>query len=114
MLCFLLSSAGDDIWKFKLPDGRTPRQAIEFIFPYLADKNKWLADGYRRDISHWENMSACQPFLIFAYAEFGDPKYFELWQRLDADPANSEVRRNLAITQPILWLTKPRQVPLLK
>ena len=45
MLCVLLSTTNEDFWKFTLPDGRTPRNAVDFIYPYLADKNQWLADG---------------------------------------------------------------------
>jgi hypothetical protein len=104
MLCVLLSTTNDDLWQIKLPDGRTPKQAIDFIYPYLADKNRWLADGRGRDIMHWDDWPVRQPCLIFAYAEFGEPRYFKLWKKLDADPKDLEVRRNLAITQPILWI----------
>jgi hypothetical protein len=103
-LCVLLSTTNEDLWKFALPDGRTPRQAVDFIYPYLADKNKWLADGRGKDVMHWENWPVRQPCLILAYAEFGEGKYFELWKKLEADPAELEVRRNMAITQPLLWL----------
>ena len=111
-LCVLLSTTNEDFWKIRLPDGRAPRQAADFIFPYLEDKHKWLADGYARDVMHWENWPARQAFLIFAYAEFGDEKYFYLWKNMDADPTDVEVRRNLAITQPLLWLARPDEIPL--
>ena len=113
-LCTLLSTTNDDFWKFKLPDGRSPRAMVDFIFPYLADKTQWLADGYRQDVMHWESWPARQPCLIFAYAEFGDAKYFDLWEKLDADFSDSEVRRNIAITQPLLWLAHPEETPLFK
>jgi hypothetical protein len=113
-LCFLLSTTNEDFWRFTLPDGRTPCQAVDFIFPYLADKNKWLADGHARDTMHWENWPARQPCLILAYAEFGDPKYISLWKKLDPDPGDLEVRRNLAITQPLLWIARPDEAPVLK
>jgi hypothetical protein len=113
-LCVLLSTTTDDFWKITLPDGRTPRNAVDFIYPYLADKNQWLADGRRKDVMHWENWPARQPCLIFAYAEFGDEKYFDLWKKLDADPTDVEIRRNMAITQPLLWIASPDEVPLLK
>jgi len=113
-LCVLLSTPNDELWKFTLPDGRTPRNAVDFIFPYLADKSQWLADGYKKDISHWEDWPARQPCLIFAYAEFGGQKYFDLWKKLDADPTDLEIRRNIAITQPLLWIASPDEVPLLK
>src|SRR6185369_2217618 len=35
ILCGLLSTPADDVWKFQLPDGRTPRMAVDFIYPYL-------------------------------------------------------------------------------
>jgi len=113
-LCVLLSTRNDDVWKYTLPDGRTPRNAMDFIYPYLADKNQWLADGRGKDVMHWENWPARQPCLIFAYAEFGDKKYFDLWKKLNADPNDPEIRRNMAITQPLLWIASPDEVPLSK
>jgi len=112
-LCRLLSTPAEDFWKFTLPDGRTPRQAVDFIYPYLANKNKWLADGRRQDIQHWESWPVRQPCLILAYAEFGDEKYLKLWKTLEPDPTDLEIRRNLAITQPLLWVASPDEVPLL-
>jgi len=106
-LCVLLSTTNEDLWRFKLSDGRTPKAAVDFIYPYLADKNKWLADGRGRDVMHWDNWPVRQPCLLFAYAEFGGEKYFNLWQKLDADPADLEVRRNMAVTQPLLWIASP-------
>ncbi|HSY18679.1 MAG TPA: alginate lyase family protein [Candidatus Acidoferrales bacterium] len=104
MLCVLLSSTNEDFWKFTLPDGRSPKTAMEFIYPYLADKNKWLTDGRPKDVMHWADWPMRQPCLIFAYAETGDAKYLDLWKKLDADPSDLEVRRNVAVTQPLLWL----------
>jgi hypothetical protein len=113
-LCVLLSTANEDLWKLTLPDGRTPKNAVDFIYPYLADKNQWLADGYRKDVAHWENWPVRQPCLIFAYAEFGDEKYFDLWKKLDADPTDLEIRRNVAVTQPLLWIASPDEIPFSK
>jgi hypothetical protein len=104
ILCALLSTPEEDFWKFKLPDGRTPKDSIDFIYPYLADKSKWLADGRGKDVMHWNDWPVRQPCLIFAYAETGDEKYFDLWKKLDGNPSDLEVRRNIAITQPLLWL----------
>ena len=112
-LCVLLSTPDDDLWKFTLPDGRAPRNAVDFIYPYLLDKNKWLADGRGKDVMHWNHWPARQPCLLFAYAEFGDPKYFNLWKKLPADPAGLEIRRNMVITQPLLWIANPNNIPLL-
>lgn len=114
ILCTLLSTLNEDLWKFQLLDGNTPLKSTEFIYPYLADKSKWLADGRGKDITHWDNWPARQCCLLFAYNETGDSKYFDLWKRLNPDPSDLEVRRNIAITQPILWVASPVEVPLLK
>jgi hypothetical protein len=112
LLCDLLSTPDDDLWKFRLPDGRTPRQAVDFIYPYLVDKNKWLQDGRGRDVMHFEDWPVRQPCLLLAYAEFGDQKYFNLWKKLEADPTGLEIRRNMAVTQPLLWIATPEQIPI--
>lgn len=114
ILCVLLSTADDDLWKFKLPDGGTPLKSTEFIYPYLADKQKWLADGRGKDVMHWGGWPAREPCLLFAAAETGDTKYFDLWKKLNPDPNDLEVRRNIAVTQPILWIARPVEAPLLK
>ena len=113
ILCVLLSTPEDDLWKFRLPDGRTAKDSVDFIFPYLAGKNKWLADGRGKDVVHWENWPVRQPCLLFAYAEFGDPGFFDLWNKLNADPTYPEIRRNMAITQPLLWIASPDEIPLI-
>jgi len=113
-LCVLLSTPGEDFWRLKLADGRTPSLAVDFIYPYLADKGKWLADGRGKDVMHWRDWPVRQPCLLFAYAALGEPKYFELWKGLEADPVDLEVRRNMAVTQPLLWLAEPGEITLLK
>lgn len=114
ILCRLLSSQDEDFWKFTLPDGRMPRNAVDFIYPYLADKNLWLANGLGKDVMHWDDWPVRQPCLLFAYVEFGDEKYFDLWKKLDADPTDLEIRRNMAVTQPLLWIANPDDIPLVK
>jgi hypothetical protein len=49
---------------------------------------------------------------LFACAEFGDRKFFDLWKKLDADPTDLEIRRNMAVTQPLLWIASPDEIPL--
>jgi len=100
-LCQVLATKENDLWHFTLPDGRTIRKAMEFMYPYLADKSKWPRQP---DVNAWEGWPARQPCLLFAGLAFGDAQYLDLWKRLPADPANEEVRRNIAITQPILWI----------
>ena len=100
-LCQVLSTEGNSLWNFTLPDGRDIHKAVEFMYPYLADKSKWPR---KPDVNAWEGWPARQPNLLFAGLAFGDEKYLDLWKKLPADATNEEVRRNIAITQPILWI----------
>jgi beta-galactosidase len=90
-----------DLWDFELSGGRGIRKAMEFLYPYLAEKSKW---PHKRDVQSWEGWPARQPCLLFAGLAYGEQKYLDLWKRLPPDPADPEVRRNIAITQPLLWL----------
>jgi hypothetical protein len=100
-LCQVLSTSKDSLWNFKLPDGRGIGKAMEFLYPYLADKSKW---PHAPDVQAWDAWPAREPSLLFAGLAFSEPKYLGLWRRLPPDPTDAEVRRNIAITQPILWL----------
>jgi hypothetical protein len=99
-LCQLLSTPKDDLWKFESPDGRSIHKAMEFLYPYLADKSKWPR---KPDVQAWDGWPARQPCLLFAGIAFAEPKYLELWRKLPY-PTDMEVKRNIAITQPLLWL----------
>jgi beta-galactosidase len=100
-LCQVLSMAEDNLWNFELPDGRGIRKAVAYLYPFLADKSKW---PLKPDVQAWESWPARQSSLLFAGLAFGEPRYLELWKTLPPDPTDAEVRRNLAITQPLLWL----------
>ena len=100
-LCQVLSSPADDLWSFTLPDGRGIRKAVAYLYPFLADKSKW---PLKPDVQAWAGWPARQTNLIFAGLALGEKSYLDLWQKLPADPTDLEVQRNIAITQPVLWL----------
>ncbi|HSY18680.1 MAG TPA: alginate lyase family protein [Candidatus Acidoferrales bacterium] len=100
-LCQVLSTKDHDLWHFTTPDGRTIGKAMAFMYPYWADKSTW---PHKPDVQAWEGWPARQPSLLFAGLAFDEPKYLALWQKLPADPVNEEVRRNIAITQPLIWV----------
>lgn len=100
-LCQVLSTRHENLWEFKLPDGRGIARAMEFLYPYLADKSKW---PYRHDVQAWDDWPVRQVSLLFAGLALNKPGYLSLWKRLPADPSDEEVRRNIAIRQPVLWI----------
>jgi beta-galactosidase len=100
-LAQVLSTPSDNLWTWELPDGRGIRKAMAFLYPYLADKSKW---PHKPDVQAWEGWPARQPSLLFAGVAYGEANYLDLWKKLSPDPSEDEVRRNIAITQPLLWL----------
>jgi hypothetical protein len=100
-LCQVLSTPEDDLWRFELPDGRGIRKAVAYLAPYLADKSKW---PLKPDLQSWEGWPARQPALLFAGLAFKEQTYLDVWRKLPPDPTDEEIQRNIAITQPLLWL----------
>jgi hypothetical protein len=100
-LCQVLSTPQDDLWTFELPDGRGIRKAMAFLYPFLADKSSW---SRKPDVQAWDGWPAREPGLLFTGLVLNEPRYLELWQKLPADPKDPEVQRNIAITQPLLWV----------
>ncbi len=100
-LCQLLSRPDDNLWAFAHSDGRSIGKAMAYLYPYLADKSKW---PHKHDVQNWDDWPVRQPCLLFAGLALGEQRYLDLWKRLPADPTDLEIRRNMAITQPLLWL----------
>jgi len=100
-ICQLLKTTQDDLWQYRRADGRSMRKAMEFMFPYIADKTKW---PFPRDVMYFEGWPVRQSSLLFAGLAFAEPKYISLWQKLNADPTDAEVIRNFPIRQPVLWV----------
>jgi len=100
-LCQILSDSKDNLWSFKLDDGRSMKKAIEFLYPYIENKSLW---AFQKDVMYWEEWPVAQPFLLFGYQHFGNKNWFESWKKLEHFPKNDEVIRNLPIRNPLLWL----------
>jgi hypothetical protein len=100
-LCQVLSSPDENLWDFYLPVGRGIARAVAFLEPFLANKLSW---PLKPDVQAWNGWPSRQPFLLFAGMALHQPSYLNLWEKLPPDPENQEVRRNIAITQPLLWL----------
>lgn len=107
ILCHLVSTPADNLWEFELPDGRGMRRAAAYLYPFLADKSKW---PLQPDVQAWADWPVRQSGLLFAGLAFQEKSYLDLWRHLPADSANLEVRRNVAITQPILWVQSSSRV----
>lgn len=101
-ICQLLSTPGDDLWHYQAESGQSIQKGIEYLYPYIANKNKW---PYPHDIMIWDQWPVAQPALLFGAVAYGNKEWLETWKRLDHDPQNPEVIRNLPVRHPLIWLT---------
>jgi hypothetical protein len=100
-ICHVLSSNQDDLWEFKLEDGRTIKNAIEFLYPFVENKKNWT---YPPDVMYWNDWPVAQQFLIFGYSKFKYKNWFNTWKRLEHFPTTEEVIRNLPVRNPLIWM----------
>ncbi len=102
-VCQILSSPGNDLWKYTETTGKTISKGIAYMFPYVKDKNTW---PFAKDVMYWEQWPVAHPFLLFGAAAYGNRDYFDTWQRLEHNPQVEEVLRNLPVRNPEIWMVK--------
>ena len=101
VICQILSDRDNDLWNFTTADGKNILNGIEFLSPYVADKDKWK---YGEDVFYWDEWPVAHPFLIFGALAFDRREWFDLWVQLEHDPQVHEVLRNLPIRNPLIWI----------
>jgi hypothetical protein len=101
MVCQILSTKENNLWSYQTADGKSIRKAIEFLYPYLADKSKW---PFQKDVMYWEAWPVAQPALVFCANAYRNKDWLSTWKRLEHDPKVEEVIRNLPVRHPLIWL----------
>ncbi len=99
-LCEIASRNGHDLWSFQTKDGRGVRQAVEYMFPYIADKKKW---HHPSDVMYFDEWPMRQAALFFGGLAYGRQDYLDVWKKLPTSSNVEEVVRNFFIRQPVLW-----------
>jgi len=102
-LAQLLSTPRENLVTWALPDGRSMVKGVAFLAPYIADKSKWIKPP---DVMYWNDWPVQQPFLIFGALATGNETWLQTWKRLDPDSKVEEIRRNMPIRQPVLWVIR--------
>jgi hypothetical protein len=100
-ICQILSTPQDNLWDFRLNDGRDIGKAVAFMEPYIVNKKSWPLPP---DVMYANDWPMRQPSLLFAGLALNRPDYLQLWQALPADSNVEEVIRNFFIRQPVLWV----------
>ena len=101
MLCQILSTQNDDLWKYETADGKSVQKGIHFLYPFVADKTKW---AFKPDVMYWNDWPVAQPFLFFGASKFHQQPWFDIWKKLEHQPQVEEVIRNLPVRHPLLWM----------
>lgn len=99
--CQILSTPEDNLWTYKLSDGRGMEKVMAFMYPFIADKKKW---PYSPDVEYFEQFPLRQPSLLFAGLALSRPEYIATWKTLNPDTTVDEAIRNYPIRQPVLWV----------
>jgi hypothetical protein len=99
-----LSSPGDDLWRFTLPDGRGMRRGLAYLFPYMRDRSAW---PHAKDVMYFDQWPVRHPSLLFGGLALGEPACLELWRALAPPPDVEEVLRNMPVRHPLLWIESP-------
>ena len=100
-LCQLLSTKADDLWNYQTPDGRSIKKGIAYLYPFVADKNKW---PFRQDVMHWEAWPVAQTFLFMGASAYHQQEWLDTWKRLNHAPTDEEIIRNLPVRNPLIWI----------
>lgn len=100
-LCQILSNKTDNLWTYQTTDGLSIRTGIEFMYPFIQNKNSW---PFAQDVMYWENWPVAQPALVFGAIAYKKQNWLNTWERLEHHPQLEEVIRNLPIRHPIIWL----------
>lgn len=101
ILAFYLSDENDDLYNYSTDKGKSMQLGLDFIIPVTKDKSLW---DYHKDVEHFDSYPTRQIYLLLTALYRNDNDLLEFWMSFDPDPSDIEVRRNLAMRQPILWL----------
>jgi hypothetical protein len=101
MVCLILSDEKNDLFSFSTPDGKNIEKGIKFLYPYIANKDKW---SYAHDVMYFDEWPVAQPFLLIGAYKYGNMEWFGTWKSLNHFPSNEEVIRNMPVRNPLLWL----------
>ena len=106
-ICLLLSTRFESVWDYELQDGPGMRTVIARLYPYILNRGAW---PYQADAEHFNDLPIRPPSLLFAARAYNRPEYAELWKTLNPDPAIPELQRTFPIRQPLLWVTRPKNI----
>lgn len=101
MNCVILSDKSDNLWSYTTPDGKSIFRGLEFMSPYVENKDTWFKEP---DVMYWDDWPVAHPSFLFGALMYDRPDYFDLWKNNQHFPEVFEVKRNLPIKNPLIWI----------
>ena len=100
-ICQTLSDKNDNLWTYTAEGGKNMEKGINFIYPYVVDKESWI---YTKDVMYWDEWPVAHPFLIFGALQTHNKNWQSTWEKLEHFPVTDEVVRNLPVRNPLIWI----------
>ena len=100
-ICQIISTPDRNLWAFETVDGRSIKKGIEYLYPFVVNKNKW---PIKPDVMYWNEWPVAQPFLLFGANAYRNGEWLATWEGLEHQPGVEEVVRNLPIRNPLIWM----------
>lgn len=101
MNCLILSDPVYDLWTYTTAEGQSMPRGLDYMQPYVVDKSSWPLPP---DVMYGEEWPVAQPAFLFGAIKFADARYLRAWQSYAHFPQVFEVKRNLPIRNPLIWL----------
>lgn len=102
-LAALLSNEKENFFMLRKDEGGSILDAVNFMYPYIADKGKWFT---RQDVKYFDYWPVKQNALYLADAFCGRSDFKALWDRLPDYRLKFELVRNYPVRNPELWIIK--------
>ncbi len=104
-VCDLLSTRFETVWTYDLQDGPGMRSVVARHYPFMLNRGTW---PYKADLEYFHDLPLRRSSLLLAARAYSRPEYADLWKTLPPDTTIPALQRTLPISQPLLWVTRPR------
>jgi hypothetical protein len=102
MNCLILSDKSNNLWEYTAGTNKTILRGLDFMEPFVEDKSNWTL---KPDVMYWDELPLAQPAYLFGAVIFDRRDFFELWKNKQHFPDIYEIRRNLPIRNPLIWMS---------
>jgi len=97
------STPEDNLWTYKTEDGKSLKNGLNYIAPYIKDKSMW---PHAKDVAYWDDWPVRHSSQVFAGHALKDCSYYEAVRNLPTDSHVYEVTRNFPLRHPVIWMDR--------